>query len=60
MFRMTTPWEDALECECYSKDEYCFCEEDCGCGCTECDCADFEILNSCDCGGNCQCGGDLE
>ena len=51
---MTTAYEDALDCECYLLDEYCFCEEGCECGCTDCDCEDWGML-SCICGGNCTC-----
>ncbi len=59
----TTAFDDALECECFLTDEYCFCEEDCECGCSDCDCAAWgsPILNEdtevCACGGNCKCGG---
>jgi len=58
---MVSVYDDALECECYLNDEYCHCEQDCACGCTDCDCAEWEsVVNpSCECGGNCQCGGNI-
>ena len=59
---MVTAYEDALECECFITEEYCFCEEDCECGCTECNCQLWETElgetnEACACGGNCKCGG---
>ena len=59
---MSTPYEDALECECFITGDYCLCEEGCECGCPDCDC-DNEIaslLGGCPCGGNCMCNANSE
>ena len=44
MSNMETAYENAIECECFITGEYCYCEEDCECGCEECDCGQWELV----------------
>ena len=53
-----TPYDDAIECECFMSDDYCVCTEGCECGCPNCDCTEWDekmLVGGCACGGNCMC-----